>query len=91
LNGLSKPGSWRVHTPFSTVAITVQPTEQWVHTVFTDLAAPFAAAGAAAARVVMPPPVASTAPMPPAAMPERRRKPRRSITAILLSDAGCAR
>src|SRR5437879_4578046 len=78
LNGLSKPGSWRVHTPFCTVAMTVQPTEQWVHTVLTDLASPAGAAGAASALVVMPPFVASTAPSPPAATPERRRKLRRS-------------
>src|SRR6266478_3878717 len=42
LNGLSKPGSWRVHTPFSTVAMTVQPTEQCVHTVLTDFVPPAA-------------------------------------------------
>src|SRR5580704_7859821 len=78
LIGLSNPGSWRVHTPFCTVAITVQPTEQWVHTVLTDLVSPAGAAGAASALVVMPPFVASTAPSPPAAIPERRRKLRRS-------------
>src|SRR5438067_1759091 len=48
LNGLSKPGSCRVHTPFCTVAMTVQPTEQWVHTVLTDFVSAFGAAGAAA-------------------------------------------
>src|SRR5438876_182889 len=78
LNGLSKPGSWRVHTPFCTVAMTVQPTEQWVHTVLTDLVSPAGAAGAASALLVMPPFVANTAPSPPAATPERRRKLRRS-------------
>src|SRR5438270_1116459 len=47
LNGLSKPGSCRVQTPFSTVAITVQPTEQWVQTVLTDLASFAGGIGAA--------------------------------------------
>src|SRR5437870_3577871 len=87
LNGLSNPGSCRVHTPFSTVAMTVQPTEQWVHTVLTDLTAGLGGgAGAASAFRIMPPPLASAA-MPPAAMPERRRKPRRSRMAGPLADA----
>src|ERR1700682_5785183 len=30
LIGLSHPGSWPIHTPFDTSAMTVQPTEQWV-------------------------------------------------------------
>src|SRR5580700_2016702 len=30
LNGLSQLGSWPIHTPFATSAVTVQPTEQWV-------------------------------------------------------------
>src|SRR4029077_7901111 len=30
LIGLSQLGSWPIHTPFCTSAVTVQPTEQWV-------------------------------------------------------------
>src|ERR1700731_3169028 len=30
LIGLSQLGSWPIHTPFATSAVTVQPTEQWV-------------------------------------------------------------
>ena len=32
LIGESNTGSWRIHTPFSTAAMTAQPTEQCVHT-----------------------------------------------------------
>src|SRR5712671_4231695 len=79
LNGLSKPGSWRVHTPFSTVAMTVQPTEQCVHTVLTDFVSPAAAGAAPSAFFTMPAPRPSAAVTPPAARPERRRKVRRSM------------
>src|SRR3546814_17695692 len=34
LIGLSQDGSWPVHTPFWTSAVTVQPTAQCVHTLF---------------------------------------------------------
>src|SRR5258706_15089823 len=57
LNGLSKPGSWRGHTPFCTVAMTVQPTEQWVHTAFTHLASPPVAPGGPPAPLLLPPPL----------------------------------
>src|ERR1700681_1039244 len=50
LSGESNTGSCRVQTPFSTVASTEQPTEQWVHTVrFTstfEIASPSFAASA---------------------------------------------
>ena len=80
LNGLSKPGSWPIQTPFSTSAITVQPTEQWVQTDLTCLTAPAAAWVCALARVTMPPPASDAAATPPAARPERLRKVRRSST-----------
>jgi hypothetical protein len=32
--GLSQLGSCPIHTPFATSAVTVQPTEQWVQTLF---------------------------------------------------------
>src|SRR3546814_18735092 len=34
LIGLSQEGSWPVHTPFWTSAVTVQPTAQWVQPFF---------------------------------------------------------
>src|SRR5690606_37591084 len=79
LNGLSKPGSWPVHTPFSTSAMTVQPTEQWVHTVLICWTAPAAAVVWASALVTMPPESVAAAATPPAVRPERRRKVRRSM------------
>jgi hypothetical protein len=33
-SGLAQDGSWPVHTPFCTSAVTVQPTEQWVQMFF---------------------------------------------------------
>src|SRR5438128_441329 len=48
LNGLSKPGSWPIHTPFCTSAMIVQPTEQCVQTVFLMSTLPPAAADAPA-------------------------------------------
>ena len=80
LNGLSKPGSWPIQTPFSTSAITVQPTEQWVQTLLTCLIAPAVAAVCACARVTMPPPANEAAATPLAASPDRLRKVRRSST-----------
>ena len=80
LNGLSKPGSWPIQTPFSTSAITVQPTEQWVQTDLTCWTAPAAAWVCALALVTMPPPASEAAARPPAAKPERPRKVRRSST-----------
>ena len=56
LSGESKTGSWRTQTPFSTMASTAQPTEQWVHTVrltSTPLAAPFAASAASAEPIML--------------------------------------
>ena len=51
LIGLSHAGCWRVHTPFSTSAMTVQPTEQCVQTFFrTSTAAPALEPLASAAR-----------------------------------------
>src|SRR3954468_9728127 len=77
LIGDSNTGSWRVHTPFSTVASMAQPTEQCVHTVrfFSTLVPSFCASAG---------PIApygnwlAKAPAP-AATPERLRNVRRSI------------
>jgi hypothetical protein len=77
LSGDSNTGSWRVHTPFSTVASMLHPTEQCVHTVrfFSTLTPSFCACAGAMA------PYGSwlaNAPAP-AAIPERLRNVRRSI------------
>jgi hypothetical protein len=58
--------------------MTVQPTEQWVHTVLTFFAAP-APAVCASALCIMPPPRLNAAVTPLAARPERRKKVRRSM------------
>ncbi len=52
LSGESNTGSCRVHTPFSTVASTAQPTEQCVQTVRLTSVAPVAPAAASALPMV---------------------------------------
>src|SRR5690606_6105073 len=78
LKGLSQPGSCPVQTPSCTSAITVQPTEQCVQTVFfsSTLPAPGAAASAFRTR---PNDSVEAAARPPAVRPERLRKVRRSM------------
>src|SRR6202040_2642048 len=50
LMGLSQLGSWPIHTPFATSAVTVQPTAQCVQTLFLIVTcAPAAAGGPASA------------------------------------------
>src|SRR6186997_637329 len=50
LIGESQLGSWPTHTPFETSAMTVQPTEQWVHMFLRSVtAAPLAGGGPASA------------------------------------------
>ena len=78
-NGLSKPGSWPIQTPFWTSAMTEQPTEQCVQTDLTVSILPVAAGVAALAFVTTPPAKVDAAAMPPAARPDRRRNARRSI------------
>src|SRR2546430_8843786 len=56
LNGLSKPGSWRGHTPFFTRAVTVPPTQERVPTAFSELGSPPSPPRAAPALVGLPPP-----------------------------------
>src|SRR5215468_9336754 len=79
LIGLSQPGSWPTHTPFSTSAMTVQPTEQCVQMFLRSTAWDGAVPAACALRTPVreSPPKAERA---PAASPERRRKERRSTT-----------
>src|SRR6185369_11814353 len=78
LSGESNTGSCLVQTPFSTVASTAQPTEQWVQTVrFTSVAT---AASLAASALPMAPYGSWLANAPaPAARPERFKNVRRSI------------
>src|SRR5690606_33687710 len=78
LIGLSQVGSWPTQTPFSTSAVTVQPTEQWVHIFFFfTMLGPVE--GIASARLTIAGLSAETAARPPAASPEALRKLRRSI------------
>src|SRR5690349_24769976 len=75
LIGLSQLGSWPIHTPFATSAVTVQPTEQWVQ-MFLRMAtcAPVAAGGPAFALRTVPSGSAPSAATPLATRPERRKK-----------------
>src|SRR5580700_5955934 len=77
LNGLSQLGSWPIHTPFCTSAVTVQPTEQWVQMLLRiSTGAPLAGGGPAFALRTVFSSSAPTAARPPAVRPERRRKVR---------------
>src|SRR6516164_3226339 len=76
LIGLSQLGSWPIHTPFATSAVTVQPTEQWVQMLFlTSSCAPLGGGGPALALRTPPSGKVPSAARPPAASPELRRKP----------------
>src|SRR5437016_11939477 len=79
LIGLSKLGSWPIHTPLATSAVTVQPTEQWVQ-MFLRVAtcAPAGGGGPACARRTLVRGRVPSAARLPATRPEPRRKPRRS-------------
>src|SRR5487761_2169770 len=79
LSGESNTGSWRTHTPFSTMASSEQPTEQCVQTVRWTSRLTWAVSSAASAlRIVPYGSWLANAPTP-AATPERLRKLRRSI------------
>src|SRR5262249_58938171 len=79
LRGESQLGSWPTQTPFTTSAVTVQPTEQWVQ-MFLRITAPMLSGPATAASALRTVPsgiVPSTARLP-APIPERRKNARRS-------------
>ena len=80
LNGESKSGSWPVHTPFWTSAMTPQPTEQWVQTLRRiSVAMPAFGAwvlAALALRIMAGGSIVATA-APPRVRPERLMKARR--------------
>src|SRR5262252_9061346 len=80
LIGESQLGSWPTHTPFTTSAVTVQPTEQWVQ-MFLRITAPMLSGPVTAASALRTVPsggiVPSTARLP-APIPERRKNARRS-------------
>src|SRR5262249_27447903 len=79
LIGLSQLGSWPIHTPFATSAVTVQPTEQLAHTFLRIATRPPAASGGPAfALRTEPSGRAPNAATPVATRPERRKKLRRS-------------
>ncbi len=81
LRGESKSGSWPVHTPFCTSAMTPQPTEQWVQMLRrSSVATPAFGANlsACALRIMVAGSMPATA-APPMVRPERRRKVRRPM------------
>src|SRR6267378_5583167 len=79
LIGESQLGSWPIHTPFATSAVTVQPTEQCVQMFLrmVTCAPPGGGGPAFALRMVASGSAPSVA-RPPATRPDRRRKLRRS-------------
>src|SRR6478609_10035900 len=79
LIGDSQLGSWPIHTPFSTSAVTVHPTEQCVQTLLRTVA-PDVRGPATAAFALRTPPTGSvlTAARAPPPRPDRSRKVRRS-------------
>src|SRR5262252_5641523 len=79
LIGLSQLGSWPIHNPFCTSAVTVQPTEQCVQMLLrTSSGAPGLGGGPASALRTLASGNAPSVANPPATRPERRRKLRRS-------------
>ena len=79
LIGLSQLGSWPIHTPLDTSAVTVQPTAQCVQMfLWMVTAAPGAAGGPAFALRTLVSGKVPKAARPLAARPERRKKARRS-------------
>src|SRR5213593_2049548 len=83
LSGESNTGSWRVHTPFSTVALTEQPTEQCVHTVFlTSTLTALLSAAASALPIMLYGSWLANAPAP-TTRPERFKNARLSIVGSL--------
>src|SRR5262245_17207217 len=78
LNGLSQLGSWPIHTPFATSAVTVQPTEQWVQMFLRMVTcAPAGGGGPACAFRMLASGMLPSAARLPAARPDWRRKLRR--------------
>src|ERR1700752_957951 len=71
LIGLSQLGSWPIHTPLATSAVTVQPTEQWVQTLLRTVTwAPAGGGGPASAWRTEPSCSAPSVARLPAARPE---------------------
>src|SRR5690349_19583639 len=74
LIGDSQLGSWPIHTPFETSAVTVQPTAQCVQMLLWIVtSAPLAGGGPASALRTLVSGSAPSAARLPAATPERRR------------------
>src|ERR1051326_5621618 len=78
LIGESQLGSWPIHTPFATSAVTVQPTEQWVQTLLRIVTCAPACGGGAALALRPAPRDSAPNPAQAPAGPERRKKLRRS-------------
>ena len=87
LSGESNTGSWRIHTPFSTIASTEQPTEQCVQTVrLVTSSPPVPSAAASALPIRLNGNWLANAPAP-ATRPERFRNARLSIVGNLPDEA----
>src|SRR6185295_15879083 len=79
LIGLSQLGSWPIHTPLDTSAVTVQPTAQCVQMfLWMVTAAPGAAGGPAFAFLTLVSGMVPRAARPLATRPERLKNARRS-------------
>src|SRR2546429_9527754 len=75
LIGLSQLGSWPIHTPLDTSAVTVQPTAQCVQMfLWMVTAAPGAGGGPAFALRTLASGIAPRTAEPPATKPDRRNK-----------------
>src|SRR5260370_36920060 len=89
LIGVSQLGSWPIQTPLATSAVTVQPTAQWVQTLFfVASCAPGVGGGPAFALGT---PLSGKAPRAarlPGATPDRRQKPRRARPRSALPPKG---
>src|ERR1039458_5926526 len=84
LIGESQLGSWPIHTPFDTSAVTVQPTAQCVQTLLRMVtAAPLAGGGPASALRTLASGNVPRVARPPATRPDRRRKARRSTPLLV--------
>src|SRR5690349_23298595 len=74
LIGESQLGSWPIHTPFATSAVTVQPTEQWVQMLLRTVTCAPACGGGPALALRTAPSDSAPSPARPPARPERRKK-----------------
>src|ERR1700693_4347325 len=91
LIGLSHDGSWPIHSPFCTSAVTVQPNEQCVQMLLrVSTPIPGRGGGPASALRTVPSDSVPSAPSAPAATPDLRRKFRRLISFVWLANVAAS-